>query len=204
MAWTTPRTWSPGETVTASLMNTHIRDNLNVLKTPIDDNGKIRALNSTYLASLDGSALTNLTVRTPSFFRTTSNFTKNSNTTLSDVTGLAFAVAAGKTYAFVLYIMHTGAGAADWKATFTGPASPTSIVFLNTSFQTTGGPAVAFGTQIDWPTSAAPNAQTETIHGYLVNGANAGTVQFQAAQLVSTGSNSIIYSGSWGIVWPVD
>lgn len=27
MAWTAPRTWTAGETVTASIMNTHIRDN---------------------------------------------------------------------------------------------------------------------------------------------------------------------------------
>lgn len=32
--WTTPRTWSTGELVTASIMNTHVRDNLNALKTP--------------------------------------------------------------------------------------------------------------------------------------------------------------------------
>ena len=31
MAWTTPRTWATGETVTATLMNTHVRDNLNAL-----------------------------------------------------------------------------------------------------------------------------------------------------------------------------
>lgn len=31
MAWVTPRTWSPGETVTASLMNAHVRDNMNAL-----------------------------------------------------------------------------------------------------------------------------------------------------------------------------
>lgn len=31
MAWTTPRTWSAGETVTATIMNTHVRDNLNAL-----------------------------------------------------------------------------------------------------------------------------------------------------------------------------
>ena len=31
MAWTIPRTWNPGETVTASLMNSHVRDNLNVV-----------------------------------------------------------------------------------------------------------------------------------------------------------------------------
>lgn len=33
--WTTPRTWVAGELVTAALMNTHIRDNMDWLKTPI-------------------------------------------------------------------------------------------------------------------------------------------------------------------------
>ena len=31
MAWTTPRTWNSGETVTSTLMNTHVRDNLTYL-----------------------------------------------------------------------------------------------------------------------------------------------------------------------------
>lgn len=31
MAWTTPRTWTTGELVTAALMNTHVRDNLSDL-----------------------------------------------------------------------------------------------------------------------------------------------------------------------------
>lgn len=31
MAWTTPRTWNSGELVTASMMNLHVRDNLNYL-----------------------------------------------------------------------------------------------------------------------------------------------------------------------------
>lgn len=43
MAWSPPRTWSPGETVTASLMNAHLRDNLNVLKVSIEDDGSIEA-----------------------------------------------------------------------------------------------------------------------------------------------------------------
>lgn len=34
MTWTTPRTWSTGELVTASLLNTHLRDNLDALKNP--------------------------------------------------------------------------------------------------------------------------------------------------------------------------
>lgn len=32
MAWTTPRTWASGELVTASILNTHVRDNLNSLR----------------------------------------------------------------------------------------------------------------------------------------------------------------------------
>lgn len=32
--WTTPRTWSTGELVTASIMNTHVRDNLTALHVP--------------------------------------------------------------------------------------------------------------------------------------------------------------------------
>lgn len=31
MSWNTPRTWLPGEVVTASLLNAHLRDNLNAL-----------------------------------------------------------------------------------------------------------------------------------------------------------------------------
>ena len=37
MAWTTPKTWADDELVTANVMNTHIRDNLNALKTPPSD-----------------------------------------------------------------------------------------------------------------------------------------------------------------------
>lgn len=34
MAWTSPRTWVPGEKVLASLLNAHLRDNLLHLKEP--------------------------------------------------------------------------------------------------------------------------------------------------------------------------
>ena len=36
MAWTAPRTWVTGELVTAAMMNTHVRDNLDYLKTEAD------------------------------------------------------------------------------------------------------------------------------------------------------------------------
>lgn len=34
MAWTTPRTWASGESVTSTVMNTHVRDNLNAIVSP--------------------------------------------------------------------------------------------------------------------------------------------------------------------------
>lgn len=34
MAWTAPRTWVAGETVTAALLNTHLRDNLKAIGDP--------------------------------------------------------------------------------------------------------------------------------------------------------------------------
>lgn len=38
MSWTTPRTWVAGENVTATIMNTHVRDNL------IDLDSRVTAL----------------------------------------------------------------------------------------------------------------------------------------------------------------
>ena len=32
MAWTSPRTWAAGETLTAALLNIHLRDNLNAIR----------------------------------------------------------------------------------------------------------------------------------------------------------------------------
>jgi hypothetical protein len=39
VAWTTPRTWVAGELVTASIGNTHWRDNLDFLKSAVDAKG---------------------------------------------------------------------------------------------------------------------------------------------------------------------
>jgi hypothetical protein len=62
VAWTTPRTWAASDVPTASTgataLNAQVRDNLNVLKTPLDDNAKVTALNSATVADLSGANLT--------------------------------------------------------------------------------------------------------------------------------------------------
>lgn len=60
MAWTTPRTWVDSEVPTAAMMNAQIRDNFLHLKTSFVDDGRVAALTSSYLASLDGTNLTGL------------------------------------------------------------------------------------------------------------------------------------------------
>jgi hypothetical protein len=40
------------------MLNTHLRDNLNLLKTSLDSNGKLTALNASYVADLSGANLT--------------------------------------------------------------------------------------------------------------------------------------------------
>ena len=58
MAWTTPKTWSIGELVSADDLNSQVRDNLSFLKLVVDDDGKIPELSATYLANLSGTNLT--------------------------------------------------------------------------------------------------------------------------------------------------
>jgi hypothetical protein len=48
MSWTAPRVWVHGELVTAALKNVHIRDNVLVLKTNIDDEGAPRVQRSAF------------------------------------------------------------------------------------------------------------------------------------------------------------
>jgi len=60
MAWTTPVTWTADQLVKAVDMNAQIRDNMNILKFALDDNGKILAINSTYFSDLSGASLTGI------------------------------------------------------------------------------------------------------------------------------------------------
>ena len=54
MSWTAPRTGGSGELVTASLFNTHLRDNLIILKTPINDSGRVEFTDASELTIASG------------------------------------------------------------------------------------------------------------------------------------------------------
>lgn len=60
MAWTLPKTWT-AVVVTVADLNTHIRDNLNILKTSINDDGTVKTCVGKTTATVD---YTNSTVHT--------------------------------------------------------------------------------------------------------------------------------------------
>lgn len=67
MTWTAPRTWIAGETVTAAIMNAHIRDNLLELAVPeteaSDTTDLLAQTNTTYAA---GSPVVGVSITAPS------------------------------------------------------------------------------------------------------------------------------------------
>jgi len=58
MVWQDPKDWTSGELVGEGDMNLEVRDKLLTLKVAVNDDGKIHALSSTYLANLSGANLT--------------------------------------------------------------------------------------------------------------------------------------------------
>lgn len=134
--------------------------------------------------------------------RVTADVTKNASTVFGDVTGLSFAIAANETWAFEVRLKQIGTSVANAKYTFTGPAAPTGVMFGVMSGITptvsNNQAAVAFGTAVDANLPGTSNTEILImISGCVRNGANAGTVQLQFAQLASEASNLIIRAESF-------
>jgi hypothetical protein len=182
MAWTTPKTWNPGETVTASLMNLHVRDNLNVLKTNVNDDGTINALGIPQL------------VRS----RVASDQTVNNSTTLVNIPGLSFPVGANEAWQWYCFITGSSGTTPDWKFNITSPASVASVRYY---FNGDGGMiSGAFVFAAFASTVQIVGTGTESIIqciGSFLNGPNAGTVQVQFAQNTANASNTIVRANSY-------
>lgn len=111
----------------------------------------------------------------------------NATTTFSNVTGLAFPIAASQNYHMVCRITWQGsAGTTGPKYQFTGPGSPTAVaVGLNspiTAATAANASAVAFSSPVaNAGTITTATNFTDTVDVAVVNGTTAGTVQLQAA-----------------------
>lgn len=133
-------------------------------------------------------------------FLTGSAYT-NATTTFSNVTGLAFSVLATTNYHATCHIYWQGSAATSGpKYQFTGPGSPTAVVsgMISRITATTDTSAVvtAFSTPLaNGGTITTATNFVDLVDIGLVNGANAGTVQLQAA---SNGAGTLtIQPGSY-------
>jgi hypothetical protein len=174
MAWTTPRTWVAGETVSAALMNVHVRDNLNLL-----------------------ASYFNLTTGYPAYLqevRQTGDVTKNNSTVLGNLTGLVFNTAANETWIFIAPLHLISASGAGAKFGITYPAGATGRLAVVPVHASAASSAAVASTIV--MTTIGTVDQGAVIYGLVINGATPGTVQLQFAQAAAQVSNSIVYTNS--------
>lgn len=174
MAWTTPKTWAT-EVLTSSGMNTYMRDNQNILKTSINDDGTLAVLQSGVVSS---------------------NWTLTTSTTLTDVTGLAFDIAASEDWLFAVIFHGNSPAAADWKFQVTVPTGATGRFGVFGRVSEVAIADAAIGTAIDL--QGLGSDMSFIMQGRVLNSTTAGTVQIQAAQNTSSGTTTI-YAGT-GII----
>jgi len=173
MAWTAPRTWVDGELVTAALMNTHVRDNLNTVRTVHKYKASDQTVTVTTLTNdtdLVVPVLANEVWMIDTYLLIDSNATADFKCT--------WTVPAGATmkWAPVSYVAGT-----IWWMTSTG-ASTTALLNatdVDTSYQSL----------------SAGNINGINIKSIAVIGGTAGNVQFQWAQ-VAASANTILKAGS--------
>lgn len=175
MAWTSPRTWVVSEIVTAALMNTHVRDNLNALSDRIQQVRK----------SADESV--------------------TSSTVLQDDNELQFTVVSGQSYVFQMGLLVTSTVATgDIKVLVTNTGSGTltwGVLGLNLAATTGTDSAVESGRDSAIATTAVSmGAVNGTLHNLITGSFSAtanGTVKLQWCQDTSSATATTVKAGSW-------
>jgi len=179
MAWTTPRTWTDGELVTKSIMDTHIRDNLNALGPHliVRKTADETVTSSTALQN-DDSLLMSVGV--------------------SEVWRLEWIIIYSAATAGDIKIGWTfPTGAKINTHTITTDSSGSSLTDnLNFESDFASGGSGTVGT-----TAASPDYATLFIPMIYVGGANSGTLQLQWAQGTSSGTATAVKANStlWGV-----
>jgi hypothetical protein len=159
---------------------------------------------STYTAADTGLLWTckGNTWQLPAKLILTSPYT-NASSSMTNVTGLSFPVAASTNYALICYLVYqvtSGTTVAQFQ--FTGPSAPSSIVYTaqfqtapNTPAFSVPAAATAFSSALGASSISTSTNLTTILYLGIINGSNAGTVQLQGAAQV-TGTLTIA-AGSW-------
>ena len=133
--------------------------------------------------------------------RTTSNFTKNTNDSLGNVTGLSFTIGASEVWAVEVEMQTTSNASGGLKFAFTVPAA--GAVTGNVVFGAAAAIVNVRSADLTAASGSTSAIVTARITAMVVNSTTAGTVQLQASQNASHASDSIVYSGSFLKAWRV-
>jgi hypothetical protein len=123
--------------------------------------------------------------------------TVTTSTTLQDDNELLFAVDVNEVWQFEGVLFIDAPAAADWKMTFTGPTGAVGswgAQYAVTSSGDADGGSGALGTSVDF--LSASNGNYVRFWGGIHNGANAGNLTLQWAQVASSGTTTV-YAGSY-------
>lgn len=138
---------------------------------------------------------TSRVVFTPSrIARSTSNFTKNTNDTLADVTGIVTAIGASEVRHVVCDLQCSANASGGLKVAFTVPSG--AAVTGTVEFITASGLAATRSSDLTSASGSTAAVVAIRISATVVNSTTAGNVQLQAAQNASHASDSIIYAQS--------
>jgi len=170
MAWTAPRTWTDGELVNAAIMNPHVRDNLNAIRSiairkPSDESvASSTAMQSDdhFLFSIAASEIWHVEIQL-----------------------LWTAQAGGGTGLDFAWTIPAGA---------TGYHNSLSTQVGGTDARFVFGTTLATEILLPWNTAAD---QVSLVRAVVVNGVTPGTVQFQWAQNVSHATAVIVRANSF-------
>jgi hypothetical protein len=170
MAWTAPRTWVTGEVVTASQMNTHLRDNLN------------STLHRLAYKASDESVTSNTTVQ-------------DDNDLLFAIAASEIWVARFT----VVVVDGSGAANFRWTLTWpaggTGSFSSLSVNPGDLATQTRRRHVTISGNEVI-AASSASTAEVLEIYGVIVNSTTAGNLLLRWAQGTSNGTAVTVKTGS--------
>ena len=132
--------------------------------------------------------------------RTTATFSKTSDTTLANVTGLSVTVVAGGVYKFRAVLFATSVAVGGAKAAIAGTATATTVIYHGTGLDLSAGAnadsrATALGTAVASNPNYANNPIIYIDGTIVVNAGGTLTVQF--AQDTSNATPSTVEIGSY-------
>lgn len=132
-----------------------------------------------------------------------SDETVNNSATLQDDNDLVWTLEASATYVISIYLSYNSGATPDIKFGWTVPTSSTlrwGFIGVDTALALKAGAASVLNSGSVEPFGGDAAERYLQIHGSIVTSTTAGSLILRWAQNTANASNTIVRSGSWGIV----